>query len=244
MAEEEELVNKLSGLVRELDYCCHCDQKQACPDHAGKTRRQWRDIPPPRQRKVPFEVDWQTYPLVTGLPVLETRYKANMREVASEPPRVSVQYEPRTWLPKPVDLGGDGTPWDLRRYRSRELIASQLHFGCVCPKRNGLQDECRRLDCKGKDCCTSQPVAKCRPSGGPGVCELPIRRTHKSNCWCDMCRPPCCATGRMTPRTPKPEGVCPECLCLQSVQCGSTCAHYCDKHMLGATAKPCPPILY
>ena len=40
--------------------------------------------------------------MITGLPVLETRYKGNMREVASEVPRMTVKYEPRTWLPKPV----------------------------------------------------------------------------------------------------------------------------------------------
>lgn len=179
------------------------------------------------------------------------------------------------------DLGGDGTPWDLRRYRSRELIGSQLYSGCACPKRNGLQDECRRLDCKGRDCCRAQPVAKCRPSGGPGTCDLPAQRMHKNNCWyflgmklpivfsyllarnkwnqfpvilsafvcggsdrCDTCRPPCCPSGRMVPLTPKPDLGCPQCLCLQSVQCGSSCTHYCDKHMLGTAVKPCPPILY
>lgn len=244
MATEEELLGKLGGLIKELDYCCNSNTKQTCSDHAGRKHKQWRDIPPPKHRKVPFEIDWQTYPMVTGLPVKETRFKANMREVATEVPRINVDYEPRTWLPKPVDLGGNGTPWDLRRYRSRELVASQIYFGCACPKRNGLQDECRRLDCRGKDCCLSQPVTKCRPSGGPGVCELPSRRAHKNNCWCDTCRPGCCLTGRMTPRAAQSSTDCAECICLQSVQCGSNCAHYCDKHMLGVAAKPCPPIIY
>ncbi|KAK3924956.1 Mediator of RNA polymerase II transcription subunit 17 [Frankliniella fusca] len=139
MASEQELLQKLGGLIKELDYCCSSNTKETCSDHAVKKHEQWRDIPPPKQRKVPFEIDWQTYPMVTGLPVKETRYKANLLEVANEVPRLNVDYEPRTWLPKPVDLGGDGTPWDLRRYRSRELVGSQIYFGCACPKRNGLQ---------------------------------------------------------------------------------------------------------
>ena len=52
------------------------------------------------------------------------------------------------------------------KVRSRELIASHMYHGCVCGKRNGLQDQCRRWDCRGFPFCCSNGL--CKPSGGPG----------------------------------------------------------------------------
>ncbi|XP_030759314.1 uncharacterized protein LOC115884778 [Sitophilus oryzae] len=51
----------------------------------------------------------------------------------------------------------------LKTSKSRELRASILYTGCLCEKRNGLQDDCPRTGCHGSpECLTSPP--SCGPS--------------------------------------------------------------------------------
>lgn len=52
------------------------------------------------------------------------------------------------------------------KVRSREIIASHLYSGCSCQKRNGLQDNCRRWDCRGAPHCCKTGL--CKNSGGAG----------------------------------------------------------------------------
>ncbi|KAK9892887.1 hypothetical protein WA026_022568 [Henosepilachna vigintioctopunctata] len=48
--------------------------------------------------------------------------------------------------------------------RSIEIIGGDLLRGCDCLKHNGLQDNCRRSECRGSCWCRSRPWASCRPS--------------------------------------------------------------------------------
>ncbi|XP_014276877.1 uncharacterized protein [Halyomorpha halys] len=56
-----------------------------------------------------------------------------------------------------------GKPWDLKRVKSKELIGSQLYKNCDCIKRNGLQDDCPRFQCRGRGWCKEQPFPLCPP---------------------------------------------------------------------------------
>lgn len=56
-----------------------------------------------------------------------------------------------------------GKPWDLDRVPSRELVGGVLIPSCACNKRNGLQDDCRRSQCRGKPWCLSEPWPDCPP---------------------------------------------------------------------------------
>uniref|UniRef100_A0A0A9WTF0 Chaperone protein DnaJ n=1 Tax=Lygus hesperus TaxID=30085 RepID=A0A0A9WTF0_LYGHE len=56
-----------------------------------------------------------------------------------------------------------GKPWDLNRVPSRELIGGILVPSCDCTKRNGLQDDCRRTQCKGRPWCLTEPWPDCPP---------------------------------------------------------------------------------
>lgn len=96
------------------------------------------------------------------------------------------------------------------RSKSVELIGGDLKVGCQCIKRNGLQDDCERLQCRGQNQCLTKPDPTCPPSGAwrkyatpeeaktiinignrkPGVCETPVlpveaRDLQKKN---KMCR--------------------------------------------------------
>jgi hypothetical protein len=65
-------------------------------------------------------------------------------------------------------------------YRDLELRGGVFHFGCDCTKRNGLQDNCQRIECLGRPPCRTEPPM-CIPSGGIG---------YISPCIPD-CEPPC-----------------------------------------------------
>ncbi|KAL1124398.1 hypothetical protein AAG570_001027 [Ranatra chinensis] len=54
-------------------------------------------------------------------------------------------------------------PWDRNRVKSQELIGGEMHSHCLCIKRNGLQDECRRRQCRGSPQCRLQPFPSCPP---------------------------------------------------------------------------------
>ncbi|KAF5284320.1 hypothetical protein FQA39_LY04613 [Lamprigera yunnana] len=48
--------------------------------------------------------------------------------------------------------------------KSRELLGGVLYSGCDCRKRNGLQDECKRTQCRGSPACLTKPEPTCCPS--------------------------------------------------------------------------------
>ncbi|XP_014247804.1 uncharacterized protein LOC106665692 [Cimex lectularius] len=57
----------------------------------------------------------------------------------------------------------NGKPWDLHRQKSRELIGGQMTMSCACLKKNGLQDDCKMSECRGKDWCLTEPWPSCPP---------------------------------------------------------------------------------
>lgn len=48
--------------------------------------------------------------------------------------------------------------------RSRELRGGRLIADCNCTRRNGLQYDCPRSDCQGREICLTKPFPKCCPS--------------------------------------------------------------------------------
>lgn len=64
-------------------------------------------------------------------------------------------YRPRT-PPKRTDLN--------QRSNSRELLNGTLLSGCDCVKRNGLQDQCKRVECRGRPECLIKPEPQCIPA--------------------------------------------------------------------------------
>ena len=93
----------------------------------------------------------------------------------------------------------------IQRCKSRELRGGVLMTSCECPKRNGLQLDCPRTECKGRPCCTVQPWPLCCPSkynwrytnvtmGKPTNPRRPACKP-KSNGTCNPCVvkfDPCC----------------------------------------------------
>ncbi|KAL7023864.1 hypothetical protein ACKWTF_012819 [Chironomus riparius] len=92
-----------------------------------------------------------------------------------------------------------------KRCKSRELKGSVLLTSCECVKRNGLQLDCPRTECKGRPCCTVKPWPLCCPSKYTwrytnvtmGKATNPARPAckPKSNGTCNPCvasYDPCC----------------------------------------------------
>lgn len=55
---------------------------------------------------------------------------------------------------------------------------------CECVKRNGLQQDCPKLDCRGTDLCLQWPMPSCQPSGlgVPIVKESRIKKPDPPSC--------------------------------------------------------------
>lgn len=51
----------------------------------------------------------------------------------------------------------------VKQSKSRELRASVLYVNCDCEKRDGLQDDCQRMECHGSPECLTHPPT-CGPS--------------------------------------------------------------------------------
>lgn len=51
-----------------------------------------------------------------------------------------------------------------QRCRSREFRGSVLITQCECAKRNGLQLDCPRSECRGRPMCSTKPIPSCCPS--------------------------------------------------------------------------------
>jgi len=54
-------------------------------------------------------------------------------------------------------------PWENNGVKGIELIGGELVRTCGCLMRNGLQDDCRRLQCRGRPWCRTTPFPNCPP---------------------------------------------------------------------------------
>lgn len=57
-----------------------------------------------------------------------------------------------------------GNSISLQRCKSRELRGGNLLTNCDCVKRNGLQTDCPRSECRGRPLCITKPIPICCPS--------------------------------------------------------------------------------
>lgn len=155
-------------------------------------------------------------PIITPQPVpcIPLAMPCPVREqpcVPCNPPQMMVAY--RRGGTCSTSGGGGGGGRSLGRCKSRELRCSQLMRGCVCVKRNGLQDDCIRFEClaspcgNGPTCCSS---GFGNGGGGGGSC-----------CGGDFiaeyqCYP---AYFKMPPGAPTPCGPCGPVPCGPHVSC-------------------------
>lgn len=119
--------------------------------------------------------------------------------------------------------GGGGGGRSLGRCKSRELRCSQLMRGCICSKRNGLQDDCERYDCLtnpclyGPKCCYSGNSAG---GGGGGGCCGDFLAEYQ--CFPAYFRLPPGAPTPCSPRGCCPVPTCPAVGCSPMGDCGPT----------------------
>lgn len=100
------------------------------------------------------------------LKTVKTTKKQEKREKPEKPPDQKPS-EIAHWY-KPL-----GT--SVKQSKSRELRASVLYVNCDCEKRNGLQDDCQRMECHGSPECLTQPPT-CGPSAFASGKHLEMKR--------------------------------------------------------------------
>jgi hypothetical protein len=71
-------------------------------------------------------------------------------------------------------------PAPVTTFKDQELRGGVFYSGCDCNRRNGLQDDCQRIECLGRPACLTDPPM-CIPSGGIG---------YISPCY-PICEPAC-----------------------------------------------------
>ncbi|KAL1122495.1 hypothetical protein AAG570_002826 [Ranatra chinensis] len=90
------------------------------------------------------------------------------------------------WIPPYVDTTPDKHPLIPlpRPAPTVELRGGVLLVGCGCLKRNGMQHDCQRRDCQGKEECLSWPAPVCEPSGlaQPRRMSDPVKKTDAPEC--------------------------------------------------------------
>lgn len=52
----------------------------------------------------------------------------------------------------------------FHRFKDQKMLNSCFINPCACIKRNGLQDNCQRRECRGRPVCMTKPNAICCPS--------------------------------------------------------------------------------
>ncbi|KAH1009145.1 uncharacterized protein LOC109546659 [Dendroctonus ponderosae] len=82
-----------------------------------------------------------------------------------DPPQVMVCYRETCKKSKGINRTPEQEQGVIRlqQSKSRELRASILYTGCLCEKRDGLQDDCPRTGCHGSPECLTRPPT-CGPS--------------------------------------------------------------------------------
>jgi hypothetical protein len=107
--------------------------------------------------------------------------KAAIKEAKKAHSELEKQREREKATPKsPITPSPKIGPAPETSYKDQELRGGVFHNGCDCSKRNGLQDDCQRIECQGRpECLTDPPM--CIPGGGIGYISpcLPV------------CNPPC-----------------------------------------------------
>lgn len=101
-------------------------------------------------------------------------------KVKSEKPKKSEKREkPETQPEKPVRNSHWHKPLGtiVKQSKSRELRASVLYVNCDCEKRNGLQDDCQRMECHGSPECLTHPPT-CGPSAFASGKHLEKKMRH------------------------------------------------------------------
>ncbi|KAF6213333.1 hypothetical protein GE061_011052 [Apolygus lucorum] len=68
--------------------------------------------------------------------------------------------------------------------RTVEIRGGDILGQCECLKRNGLQDDCPKWDCRGEHLCLTWPMPTCQPSGlgVPIIVESRVKRPDPANC--------------------------------------------------------------
>lgn len=89
------------------------------------------------------------------------------------PPRVSACPSNRivcfsSCQPPKNNTSSSASMIELKPCKSFEFIGSKFIVGCDCRKHNGLQDSCKRTECRGTPLCRARQWACCRPSGYSG----------------------------------------------------------------------------
>uniref|UniRef100_A0A1B6DSW3 Uncharacterized protein n=1 Tax=Clastoptera arizonana TaxID=38151 RepID=A0A1B6DSW3_9HEMI len=93
-------------------------------------------------------------PLISNICVHEIRPTANYPRMRAENTRLATYQD--AWRQPPVQ--------QRPRYPSQELRGGVLHVGCTCDRRDGLQDDCQRSDCRGHPLCVVHSGPHCAPS--------------------------------------------------------------------------------
>uniref|UniRef100_A0A0A9WS54 Calcium-transporting ATPase 1 n=1 Tax=Lygus hesperus TaxID=30085 RepID=A0A0A9WS54_LYGHE len=68
--------------------------------------------------------------------------------------------------------------------RTVEIRGGDILGQCECLKRNGLQHDCPKWDCRGEDLCLTWPIPTCQPSGlgVPIIVESRVKKPDPANC--------------------------------------------------------------
>ncbi|KAF6210095.1 hypothetical protein GE061_015851 [Apolygus lucorum] len=124
-------------------------------------------------------------PLITNVQIKEVRRTSHLADHIHENCR-NLEYVPVDFLENqhaPMDQKG--------RLKSFELKGGYLIPGCICTKRDGLQDKCELQGCQRKDLCMADPSPLCAPAnvmyGGnlPEEVRRHIPEPPTKKCCCD-----------------------------------------------------------
>lgn len=164
--------------------------------------------------------------------------------VPCNPPQMMVCYRRTT------NGNGNGNGNGLKKCKSREIRSSVLYVGCDCERRNGLQDDCQRTECKGSPECLTKPDPTCCPSqyaqgkhlgkksgknNGGGLEEYQCYPAYVKLPSCPPCGPGCSPCSPCPP----PCGPCPPCGPSSCCPQPSVC---CPPPLVPLiAAPPCPP---
>lgn len=124
-------------------------------------------------------------PLITNVQIKEVRRTSHLDNHEHENCR-NLQYVAVDFLENPH------APMDQHgRHKSFELKGGYVIPGCICAKRDGLQDQCALQGCTNKNLCMADPSPLCPPANvmiGRSVPEETLQLMPKDNtksCCCD-----------------------------------------------------------